>query len=418
MSGLIENIRIAFANLNSNRTRAFLTMLGITIGVAAVVLLVSIGQGVEKFIVGQFSDVGSNLVMVTGKVSTTVANENAVENEAQLFEQLTQSDDTALSNPSNVPDANHVVSALMLSHQVKYGDRDSDMLVVGTEPEYVQVINRTFQWGRMFDRDELNTGARVAVLGSTTVDTFFDGENPIEETIRVNGVSFRVVGVLEELSSGFGEDPNDVVVIPLTAAQRRLGSERTVSGEYPVTSFIVQARSEDSVDAVVDQIALTLREEHDLDIEDDNDFQIFAQTDIINSLKAITGLLTVFLGVIASISLLVGGIGIMNIMMVTVTERTREIGLRKSVGAQNGDILSQFLIEAVTLAIIGGAVGTVIAVTGTILATVAIPDLDVTVQMSSILTATIVSIAIGAFFGAYPANRAARLNPIDALRYE
>lgn len=418
MQTLLENIRIAFGNLNSNRLRAALTMLGITIGVAAVVLLVSIGQGVEQFVVGQFSSIGSNLIIVTGKISTTVTDENNVADEAELLEPLAEADVTAVTNPDNVPDAAAVVPNLVLNLTVTYGERDDDILILGTEPAYIEVIERELAVGRMFDQNEADNGARVAVLGIDVVDTLFDGENPVEQTIRINGVSFRVIGVLERLSTGFGDDPNQVVVIPLAAAHRRLGADRTVSGDYAITSMIVQARSEEAVSAAIQQIADTLREERDIDADEDSDFQIFAQTEILDSLRTITGLLTVFLGAIAGISLLVGGIGIMNIMMVTVTERTREIGLRKAVGAQNGDILTQFLIEAITLALLGGLIGTLIAIAGTVLANAFIPDLTVTVQVASIFAATVVSISIGAFFGAYPARRAARLNPIDALHYE
>jgi putative ABC transport system permease protein len=197
-----------------------------------------------------------------------------------------------------------------------------------------------------------------------------------------------------------------------------LGVDRTLDGQYAISAIIVQAINQNAVDSLVDELTVVLREEHELDYDDDDDFQIFALTDILETLNAITGLLTVFLALIASISLLVGGIGIMNIMLVTVTERTREIGLRKAVGAQRPDIVTQFLTEAIVLALVGGLIGTLIAVGFSLLVSALVPDLVVQVQPNSILLATVITIATGAFFGAYPANRAARLNPIDALRHE
>jgi putative ABC transport system permease protein len=218
--------------------------------------------------------------------------------------------------------------------------------------------------------------------------------------------------------TGFGGDDNDLIFVPVTTAQTRLIRDRNLSGIRPLTSILVQARDEGSVDLTAQQIRETLREEHHISFRDEDDFQIFSQSDLLSSLSQITGLLTIFLGVIASISLLVGGIGIMNIMLVTVTERTREIGLRKAVGAQKRDILLQFLTEATTLSLVGGGIGIALSVGGALLVTAAQPDLTVTVQPSSVLFATLISLSIGVFFGIYPANRAAALNPIDALRYE
>jgi putative ABC transport system permease protein len=264
----------------------------------------------------------------------------------------------------------------------------------------------------------METGARVAVLGTDAADILFAGRYPIGETIRIGTVNFEVVGVLEDFASSLDQNDNEIIIIPLTAAWRRLGVDKTLSGENAISFLTVQAVNQDSVDSLVDELTDVLREEHELDYDDDNDFQVFALTDILDTLNTITGLLTIFLALIASISLLVGGIGIMNIMLVTVTERTREIGLRKAVGAQRPDIVTQFLTEAIVLAMVGGLIGTLIAVGFSALATAAIPDLTVVVQPSSILLATLITVGTGAFFGAYPANRAARFNPIDALRYE
>jgi putative ABC transport system permease protein len=412
-----DNIRIAFANLHSNRLRTTLTMLGITIGVAAVILLVSLGQGVEEFVVGEFTAFGSNLVMVFGKESTNVTNAIVAE-DADFFVPLTESDAAAVKNPANVPDVVAAASAYLISAPISYGDREStDIEVVGTDEMYTVVVDRDI-YGRGLTADDVTNATRVAILGTDAADFLFEGQPVIGQSIRIKGVTFEVIGVWEELSTGFGDNPNLIAIIPITTAQERLGGERTVNGDYPVTAIFTRASSEEQVDDVITQISATLREEHRLDVDDENDFQIFSQTEFLDSMRTILGLLTVFLGFIAGISLLVGGIGIMNIMMVTVTERTKEIGLRKAVGAQNSDILMQFLVEAVTLAFIGGLAGTIIAVIGTLLATAAIPNLNVSVEWSSVLVATLISLGIGAFFGAFPANRAAQLNPIDALRYE
>ena len=260
---------------------------------------------------------------------------------------------------------------------------------------------------------------QVVVIGDDLVEEVFDGINPVGKAVRIGDVSFRVIGVLNRLSVDFGAlARNNTVIIPVTTAQRRLSGARSISGDYPVTFFMVQARTEDVVDDVVDQLTAAMRDAHDIEDDEDADFRIIAQNTITDTLSDITGLLTVFLGAIAGISLIVGGIGIMNIMLVTVSERTREIGLRKAVGAREGDILLQFLVEAVTLSVIGGIFGTILAILFSVLVTQLVPDLDVTVKTGSILFATAVSISVGAFFGAFPAQRAAAMNPIDALRYE
>jgi putative ABC transport system permease protein len=252
------------------------------------------------------------------------------------------------------------------------------------------------------------------------VDRLFPDTYPVGQTMRIGDVNFRVIGVMSKSSSvgGFTGDDNDLVFVPITTAQTRLTGDRDLTGERPISSVLVQARDDGSVDAVASEIRQTMREERQISFRDEDTFQIFTQTDLLSSLDQITGLLTIFLGIIAGISLLVGGIGIMNIMLVTVTERTREIGLRKAVGAQKRDIVVQFLVEATAISLVGGAIGIGISLAGAVLVSSLSPDLQVTIQMSSVVLATAISVAIGIFFGIYPANRAAALNPIDALRYE
>jgi putative ABC transport system permease protein len=279
--------------------------------------------------------------------------------------------------------------------------------------------NRQVIEGRFLEQDDLDSLARVAVIGLTVVERVFPNTYPVGQNLRIGDVTFRVIGVMEEGSgTGFGGDENDLVFVPITTAQTRLVGERILTGDRPITNILVQARDGDSVDATARQVRETLRDVRGINFRDEDTFEIFTQTDLLSSLGQITALLTVFLGVIAGISLMVGGIGIMNIMLVTVTERTREIGLRKACGAQRRDIVLQFLTEATVLSGVGGLIGIALAVSGSVMVTLALPELSVLPELSSIVFATGISVAIGLIFGVYPANRAAALNPIDALRYE
>jgi putative ABC transport system permease protein len=274
--------------------------------------------------------------------------------------------------------------------------------------------------GQFFNQADMESQARVAAIGLETVKRLFpDGTYPVGQSIRISGVTFRIIGVLNRVGgAGFGPNDDDVIVAPLTTVQARIVGDRNVSGQRTLSNIVVQARDADSVELVAQEVRETLREQRRISFRDEDTFQIFTQSDLLASLGNVTGLLTVFLSLIAGISLLVGGIGIMNIMLVTVTERTREIGLRKAVGAQKRDILFQFLIEAMTLSLVGGGIGVLIAAGGTAALTALLPDLDAQVQPSGVILATAISVFVGVFFGIYPANRAASLSPIDALRYE
>jgi putative ABC transport system permease protein len=419
---LRDNVRVAFNQLRSNKLRSGLTMLGMTIGVAAVILLVSVGQAVEAFIVNEFTSFGSNWVQVVGTISNTADMSSGPSDREsdviQWYVPFSDSDYKAVSDPFRVPSAARLAAGVSVPLRASYQGQTGDMQIFGVTPSYQDIFNVHAGVGRNLDERDLETGARVALLGIDAADILFEGRYPIGEEIRIGTVSFQVIAVLEDFASSLDQEDNQSILIPISAAWRRLGVDRTLSGEYAISFIAAQAINQDSVDSLVDELTAVLREEHELDYDDDNDFQIFALTDILETLNTITGLLTVFLALIASISLLVGGIGIMNIMLVTVTERTREIGLRKAVGAQRPDIVTQFLTEAIVLAMVGGVIGTLLAVGFSALASAAIPDLAVQVQPSSILLATVITVGTGAFFGAYPANRAARFNPIDALRYE
>lgn len=408
---ILENIRVALSALNANKLRSFLTMIGITIGVTSVIVLVSIGQALESFVIAGFENIGSNLVVVFAPIG---------EPNAQL---ITLNEVNALSDVFRVPDALYVMpqdnmNRVVVANGVEYVSR-----IEGVDLLYPTIFNRDVIGGRFFTQNDIDGIARVAILGQKMVDRFFSDTFPIGQTIRIAGVRFTVIGVLsteggEGLTTFLGGDADDIILVPISTAQTRLSGERVLTGERPVDFVAIQARSSDTVESLADQIRQTLREERNISFRDEDNFQIVTQSAILDTLNQITALLTLFLSLLAGISLIVGGIGIMNIMLVTVTERTREIGLRKATGAKNGDILLQFLTESMTLSLIGGGIGIAIAVGLSLLVTVLVPDLDVSVRFTTILLVIAISMSIGMFFGAYPANRASKLNPIDALRYE
>ena len=411
MFAMIDNIRVAFLGLRTNKLRAALTMLGITIGVAAVIVLVSVGQAVETYVRDQFQGIGANLLFVVPS-----------QDDLGRTIPLTQNEAEAITDPYRVPDALLVMPQVDLRNQpITSEGRESRSRVVGVTADYLQVLNRTVVAGRFFDPTEVTTLARVAIIGQVTAERLFPEIYPVGQTIRIQGVRFSVVGVLNKAGSAFGPpgtNADDVVVTPITTVQTRLSGQRVISGDRPVNSILVKARDSSVVEATAQQIRQTLREERNISFRDEDNFLVFTQAELLDSFGSVASLLTLFLAIIAGISLLVGGIGIMNIMLVTVTERTREIGIRKAVGAQNRDILAQFLVEAVVLALMGGAIGVLIAWGATAIAGLALPQLNAGVQPGSVLVATAISAGIGVFFGIYPASRAAALNPIDALRYE
>ncbi|MDX2139221.1 MAG: ABC transporter permease [Chloroflexota bacterium] len=409
MSNFLENFRVALSGLMSNKLRAALTMLGITIGVASVIVLVSLGQAVEGFVRAQFLGLGANLVIVFSG-----------EDERGDVVRLTMRDYSVISDSFNVPDALLVMPQLVRNNlPTTAGDRSTSGRVRGVDESYLEIRTRSMLEGEFFTREDVEGQARVAVLGIDTAERLFPNTSAVGQEIRVNNVRLRVLGVMNAVGGqGFGGNEDDLIMVPITTALARLAGDRAITGERPITNILVQARDDDSVDAVARQIRLALREDRGIAFRDEDSFEIFTQTDLLETSESIFNLLTLFLGLIAGISLLVGGIGIMNIMLVTVTERTREIGLRKAVGAQRRDIVLQFLTEAVLLSMIGGGIGIAIAAGGALLISVLPTGLSVSVQIGSIMLAVGISVAIGVLFGVYPANRAAALNPIDALRYE
>lgn len=408
---IIESIRIAMRGLLANKMRSGLTMLGI------IIALLSIGQGVQAAIAEQIRGIGSNLIFIMpGAIE-----QGGAMMTAGSAATLTLEDAQAIADPANCPDVAAVAPGFSRNARVVYGGQNVNALITGTTPDYEYVHNFRVQEGRFLDARDLHVLSRVAVLGSTAAEDLFGEESPIGSTIKINRVLFRVIGVMEEKGGPgmMGVSQDDVIFIPITTAHTRLFGGRAASGGGRLVSMInASAVNESSVEAAIEEITLLLRERHKIQYKED-DFTIMSQQDMLGMMSQVTGIFTLFLGAIAAISLLVGGIGIMNIMLVSVTERTREIGIRKAVGAKWRDILMQFLIEAVTLSIFGGLVGILFGIgVANLVNTISQRLIIAVVSPGSILLAVGFSVAVGLFFGIYPARRAAALNPIDALRYE
>jgi putative ABC transport system permease protein len=412
-----ESVRIALRALTANKMRSILTMLGIIIGVGAVIALLSVGHGFERYITEQFQNLGTNLLFVfSGQLESGGAGSARVGR--QRFQPLTMGDAEALADPFQVPDVVAVASEYGRSGTVVRGKLEMSTSISGVTPEYQSVRNFNPVEGEFIAQEHVNGRSRVAVIGDTVAKELFEEyEYPIGQTIKLNDVPFKVIGVLEEKGGGGFGDEDSVVLIPISTAQTRLFNAGSVRGDLVVSVIYVRVVSQEKMSEVADRMTEVLRERHRISFKDDDDFTVVNQTDLIQVFGEFTAVFTTVLGAIAGISLLVGGIGIMNIMLVSVTERTREIGIRKAVGAKRRDILFQFLIEAMVLSMLGGFVGMLLGY-GASMVLAGLIDLQTVVTVGAILLATSFSAAVGLFFGIYPATRAARLNPIDALRYE
>ena len=394
--------------IRSNRVRSSLTILGIVIGIGSVIAMVSIGQGTQKSIESSIQSIGSNLIMVMpGFQRSSVGGVSAGRGSAQT---LTLADSDAIK--TEVSGVNAVAPNTSNRYQVTYKSNNTNTSIVGTYPSYLAVRKVEIDTGAFFTEQDSKSLARVAVLAPTTRDDLFGSStNPIGQTIRINKIDFKVIGVTKAKGGSGMSNQDDMVFIPIVTAQRYL------SGNNYVGTISVEATDQSSLTEVQNQISELLLRRHKIIDSTQADFQIMNQADIVATASSITGTFTALLAAIAGISLLVGGIGIMNMMLTTVTERTREIGLRKAIGAKKVDITRQFLFESVALTFIGGVLGIAL---GWLIAVIIskFASLTTSVSMSSVLLACGVSAAIGIIFGYYPARRAAKLNPIDALRYE
>jgi putative ABC transport system permease protein len=418
---LVASLEVALRALASNKLRSGLTMLGIIIGISAVIVLVSVGQGVQTMVDEQMQSVGSNVMFVMpGRLEESNSSMKSNFLRSANASTLTLGDVVAVANPLNVPSLETVAPEFVGSGTVIYGTKNTQTTISGVTPDHPAALDFYPLLGRFIQEADLRTNSRVAVVGQTVLEDLFPpGVNPIGQIIRINRVPFRIVGIMEKKGGNAFSDDDDVVFIPLTTAQTRLFGGRDASGEYTVSVIYARAVDESLMDSAREQIRRVLRQRHGLIYStDEDDFSVLTQEDVAAVLGSLTAVLTMFLGLISAVSLLVGGIGIMNIMLVSVTERTREIGIRKAVGAKRRHILFQFLIEAMVLSLLGGLIGIALGVSGTLIASSAVQDLRTHISAATVLLSTGVSIMVGLFFGIYPAMRAARLNPIEALRYE
>ena len=400
---ILDLFKMAIRSLISHKLRTFLTALGIIIGVASVISMISIGEGARQQTLSTISKFGTNIITIkpgnkksrhvsTGKVDTLMLKD------ATFIEQ-------------NVPLITGVAAQVYRSAQLKFGNKNTNTTVRGTGKNYRRLANFEMQKGRYFNQQEINVAKRVCVLGATVVKNLFEEVNPLGKTIKVDGKNFMVIGITEPKGALSWFDPDDQIFIPVTTAQKR------VFGMNHIQSIDVQASKIEDLEVIKEDITQVLRIRHNIAEGKENDFYVQNSSQWLNSWGDAAKTFTYLLGGIAAISLMVGGIGIMNIMLVSVTERTREIGIRKAIGAKKKEILEQFLIESVLISFLGGGAGVLLGM-GISEIVSNIGEWETIVSTQSILLAFGFSVGIGIFFGFYPANKAANMNPIEALRYE
>lgn len=400
-------IKIAVRALANNKLRGFLTMLGIIIGVASVITMLAIGQGSKRSIQAQISEMGSNMIMIHPGADVR----GGVRQDASAMETL------KLQDYEDIVDETRFVSAVSpsvnSSEQAIYGANNAPTTVYGISPDYLEIRRYKVEDGDMFTEQDIQTAAKVCVVGKTVVDNLFpDGSNPVGKVIRFQKLPFRIVGVLESKGyNSMGMDQDDLILAPYTTIQKKVLAITHLQG------ITCSALKEEYTDQAIDEISEILRRNHKLKESDDDDFTIRSQQELSTMLTSTTDMMTVLLAAVAGISLLVGGIGIMNIMYVSVTERTREIGLRMSIGAKGIDILAQFLIESILISVTGGLIGVVFGV-GAALVVNGVAHFPIYIQPWSVILSFAVCTVTGVFFGWYPAKKAAQLDPIEAIRYE
>jgi putative ABC transport system permease protein len=409
MTRLYASLRIALKALIANKMRSALTMLGIIIGVSAVIAMIAVGSGAKQRIQEQIASMGSNLLMVMSGSATS----GGFRGGAGTVPTLTVDDAKAIE--TEIPGVRYVSPSISGVAQVVYGNQNWSTIIQGTAPEMLEIRGWSLSSGRSFTEQELGGAAKVCVLGQTVVDNLFGGIEPVGQIVRIKKIPFMVIGVLSPKGqTTWGQDQDDLIFVPLTTGQKQVFGQ-TFPGM--VRNIAVQAWGPEEIKQVETQINQLLRQRHRIQPGQDNDFSVRNLTEVMSSAEQSANVMSLLLGAIASISLIVGGIGIMNIMLVSVTERTREIGIRIAVGAKGRDILLQFLIESLVLSLLGGIMGIGIGILGTVILS-SFTQWPTLFSIQAVLLAFLFSGSVGVFFGFYPARKASLLNPIEALRYE
>ncbi len=409
MTTLFASLRIALRALLVNKMRSTLTMLGIIIGVGAVIAMIAVGSGAKKRIADQIASMGSNILIVVSGSSTS----GGLRHGAGTVPTLTVDDAKAIG--TEVPGVRLVAPNISGIAQVVYGNQNWSTVIYGTTPDFLEIREWTLMSGRSFTQQDVDGAIKVCLLGKTVAENLFGGMDPIGQVVRIKKVPFTVIGVLAPKGqSTWGQDQDDIIFAPLTTAQKRL-----FGMQFPgmVRVITIQAREPEVMKTVEEQITDLLRQRHRIPASQENDFSVRNLTEIASSAEESAKVMSLLLGAIASISLIVGGIGIMNIMLVSVTERTREIGIRIAVGAKGRDILLQFLIESLVLSLVGGMLGIGVGIAGTLILS-SFTQWPVLFSIEAIGLAFFFAGSVGVFFGFYPARKASLLNPIEALRYE
>ncbi len=402
----LQILRVAYRALGKNKMRSGLTMLGIIIGVAAVIAMVGIGQGAKQMVNDQISSLGENLLNIFPGSQQS----GGVRFGAGTQQTLTEDD--AIAIKANCPAVEWVSPVVRAGAQVVAGNQNWATSVQGFSPDFPNIRSWPMESGSFFTDQDIKGATKVCVLGKTVVDNLFPGQDPIGQIVRVNKLPFRVIGVLSAKGQNtFGQDQDDIVVAPYTTVLRKL------SRQNHINYIIASAASKDQIDAATNQISTLLRQRHRIMPGQDDDFTVRSQVEIATAVNSTSTVMSILLGAIASVSLLVGGIGIMNIMLVSVTERTREIGIRMAVGARGRDIMIQFLAESIVLSVIGGIAGIMLGILSAKLIS-AILHWPILTSVPAIALAFFFSGFVGVFFGFYPAKKAALLDPIEALRFE